>query len=89
MKADCPLLKSHSSKEKSEEKSKGRKDKKKFQKAFWADSASDSSETEVEEETTNLCLMAGDNLGHSDQEEVCELTYDQLFDISEKIHTSY
>ncbi|KAL0928704.1 hypothetical protein M5K25_000619 [Dendrobium thyrsiflorum] len=60
-----------------------------MQKAFWADSASDSSETEPEEEATNLCLMAGDEIQQSDDEEVCDLTYEQLFNISEKIHTSY
>ncbi|KAL0907692.1 hypothetical protein M5K25_022122 [Dendrobium thyrsiflorum] len=44
-------------------------------------SSSDSSETEAEEETTNLYLMARDD--------VRELTYEQLFYISEKIHSSY
>ncbi|KAL0903311.1 hypothetical protein M5K25_027680 [Dendrobium thyrsiflorum] len=54
---------------------------KKIQKAFWTDSAYDSSETEPEEETTNLCLIAGDDLHQSNEEE--------LFDISEKIHSFY
>ncbi|KAL0906404.1 hypothetical protein M5K25_024896 [Dendrobium thyrsiflorum] len=56
---------------------------------FWADSASDSSETEPEEEATNLCLMAGDELHQSDEEEICDLTYEQLFNIFEKIHSFY
>ncbi|KAI0496428.1 hypothetical protein KFK09_022744 [Dendrobium nobile] len=66
VKADYPTLQDHSSKGKGEEKSKFRKDKKRLQKAFWADSASDSPETEPEDETTKLCLMADD---HLDQEE--------------------
>ncbi|KAL0916058.1 hypothetical protein M5K25_013541 [Dendrobium thyrsiflorum] len=41
------------------------------------------------EDTTNLCLIAGDDLHQSDEEEVCKLTYEQLFQISEKIHCSY
>ncbi|KAL0903152.1 hypothetical protein M5K25_027508 [Dendrobium thyrsiflorum] len=57
-------------------------------KAFGANSASDSSETAAEEEVTNLCLMA-DNLDHSDQEEVSDLTYDELFEVSERIHSAY
>ncbi|KAI0502650.1 hypothetical protein KFK09_017606 [Dendrobium nobile] len=62
-------------------KPKFRKDKKRLQKAFKADSASDSSKTEPEEETTNLYLMGGDHLEQSDYEEVCKPTYDQLFEI--------
>ncbi|KAH0454853.1 hypothetical protein IEQ34_016777 [Dendrobium chrysotoxum] len=34
------------------------------------DSSSDSSEIEVEEKVTNLCLMVDDHLDHSDQEEM-------------------
>ncbi|KAI0492032.1 hypothetical protein KFK09_026297 [Dendrobium nobile] len=69
VKADCPTLQNHSSKEKEkgEEKAKSRKDKKKIQRGFWAESGTDSSETEPEEETTNLCFM-GEN--QSDEEEV-------------------
>ncbi|KAI0524441.1 hypothetical protein KFK09_003810 [Dendrobium nobile] len=70
VRADCPTLQDHSSKEKGEEKPKFRKDKKRLQKAFWADSAFDSSELEPEDETTNLCLMAEDHLDQSDEEEV-------------------
>ncbi|KAL0921276.1 hypothetical protein M5K25_008335 [Dendrobium thyrsiflorum] len=88
VKADCPTLNVHPSMEKGEEKAKFKKGKR-VRKAFWADSASDSSETEAEEETTNLCLMARDDLHQSDEEEVCELTYEKLFDIFEKIHSSY
>ncbi|PKU71764.1 hypothetical protein MA16_Dca008293 [Dendrobium catenatum] len=57
------------SKEKSEEKPKFRKDKKRIQKEFWAESASDSSETKPEEETTNLCLIAEDHLDQCEEEE--------------------
>ncbi|KAI0503951.1 hypothetical protein KFK09_014898 [Dendrobium nobile] len=71
VKDDCPTLQDHSSKEKEkgEEKPKFKKDKKRFQKAFWAESGTDSSKTEPEEETTNLCLMGEDNLEHSDEKE--------------------
>jgi len=89
VRADCPTLQDHSSKEKGEEKPMFRKDKKKLQKVFWADSASDSTETEPEDETTNLCLMVEDHLDQSDKEEVCKPTYDQLFEIYKKIHASY
>ncbi|KAL0923968.1 hypothetical protein M5K25_004758 [Dendrobium thyrsiflorum] len=65
-----------------------RKGKKRLQKAFWADSVSDSSETTAEEEVTNLCLMT-DNLDHSDQEEVSDLSYEELFEVSERIHSAY
>ena len=88
IKTDCPKLKATPSKEKVEEKPMVKKGKKKFQRAFWADSASDSSETEKEEEVTNLCLMA-DNVDQSDQEEVCDLTYDELFEVSEHMHDAY
>ncbi|KAI0529098.1 hypothetical protein KFK09_001644 [Dendrobium nobile] len=73
VRADCPTLQDHSSKENGEEKPKFRKDKKRLQKAFWADYASDSSETEPEDETTNLCLMVEDHLDQSDKEEVSQL----------------
>ncbi|KAI0530979.1 hypothetical protein KFK09_000528 [Dendrobium nobile] len=69
LRADCPNLKSQPTKEKSDDKAKYKKDKMKTQKAFWSDSASESSEEEVEEEVTNLCLMANDNLDQSDQDE--------------------
>jgi len=69
LRADCPNLKSQPAKEKSEDKAKYKKGKMKTQKAFWADSVSESSEEEVEEEVTNLCLMANDNLDQSDQYE--------------------
>ncbi|KAI0524625.1 hypothetical protein KFK09_004002 [Dendrobium nobile] len=71
VRADCPTLQDHSSKEKEkgEEKAKSRKDKKKIQRGFWAESGTDSSETEPEEETTNLCFM-GEN--QSDEEELQE-----------------
>ncbi|KAI0502597.1 hypothetical protein KFK09_017551 [Dendrobium nobile] len=67
VRADCPTLQDHSSKdkEKCEEKAKSRKGKKKIQKGFWAESDTDSSETELEEETTNLCFMGEDQ---SDEE---------------------
>lgn len=61
VKAYCPILKAHPNKEKGEEKPKFKNDKR-IQKAFWVDITSDSSETEVEEETINLYLMAGDDL---------------------------
>ncbi|KAI0494003.1 hypothetical protein KFK09_024134 [Dendrobium nobile] len=73
IKTDCPKLKGTPSKEKVEKKPIVKKGKKKFQRAFWADSASDSSETEKEEEVTNLCLMA-DSLDQSNQEEGCSHT---------------
>ncbi|KAI0497222.1 hypothetical protein KFK09_020444 [Dendrobium nobile] len=64
VRTNCPTLRDQSSKGKGEEKAK--KDKKKNQKSFWAESSTDSSETEPEEETTNLCLMGKDQ---NDQEE--------------------
>ncbi|KAI0529198.1 hypothetical protein KFK09_001745 [Dendrobium nobile] len=70
VRADCPTLQDHSSKEKNEEKPKFRKDKKRAQKALWADSTSDSSETEPEEKTTNLCLIV-DDFEQSNQDDVC------------------
>ncbi|KAI0496347.1 hypothetical protein KFK09_022663 [Dendrobium nobile] len=54
IKTDCPKLKATPSKEKVEEKPIIKNGKKKFQRAFWADSASDSSKTEKDEEVTNL-----------------------------------
>ncbi|KAI0488629.1 hypothetical protein KFK09_028468 [Dendrobium nobile] len=67
VRADCPTLQDHSSKEKEkgEEKAKSRKDKRKIQRGFWAESGTDSSETEPKEETTNLCFMGEDQ---SDEE---------------------
>ncbi|KAI0529349.1 hypothetical protein KFK09_001896 [Dendrobium nobile] len=60
---------SQPAKEKGDDKAKYKKGKTKTQKAFWADSASESSEEEAEEEVTNLCLMANDNLDQLDQDE--------------------
>ncbi|KAI0492159.1 hypothetical protein KFK09_026425 [Dendrobium nobile] len=91
VKADFPTLQDHSSKEKEkgEEKPMFRKDKKRGQKAFWVESGIDSSEAKPEEETKNLYLMGEDHLGQSDDEEVYKPTYDELFEICEKIHASY
>ncbi|PKU77259.1 Retrovirus-related Pol polyprotein from transposon TNT 1-94 [Dendrobium catenatum] len=89
LRADCPNLKSQPTKEKGDDKGKYKRGKTKTQKAFWADSASESSEEEAEEEVTNLCLMANDNLDQLDQDEVCQLSYDELLLISENIHDSY
>ncbi|KAI0524473.1 hypothetical protein KFK09_003843 [Dendrobium nobile] len=65
-------------KDKGKEKAKYKKGKMKTQKAFWADSASESSEEEAEEEVTNLCLMANDNLDELDQDEFFSLTPSSL-----------
>ncbi|KAI0492164.1 hypothetical protein KFK09_026430 [Dendrobium nobile] len=54
IKTECPKLKATPSKEKVEEEPIVKKSKMKFQRALWADSASDSSETEKEEEVTSL-----------------------------------
>ncbi|KAI0496425.1 hypothetical protein KFK09_022741 [Dendrobium nobile] len=70
VKTSFPTLKEHPNMENCEEKPKYMKDKKRSQKTFWADSTSNSSETEAEEETTNLCLMADNQYEQSDQEEV-------------------
>ncbi|PKU75804.1 hypothetical protein MA16_Dca018305 [Dendrobium catenatum] len=56
-------------KEKGEEKLKFKRGKRKMQKAFWADITSESSKKDAEEEITNLCLMANDNLDQSYQNE--------------------
>ncbi|KAI0488458.1 hypothetical protein KFK09_028290 [Dendrobium nobile] len=66
VRTEFSMLKDHSSIVEGEEKAKSRKDKKKNQRSFWAESGTDSSETEPEEETTNLCFMGKDQ---SDQEE--------------------
>ncbi|KAI0516137.1 hypothetical protein KFK09_008809 [Dendrobium nobile] len=83
VKANCPILQDHSSKEKEkgEEKPKFKKDKKRVQKAFWAESGTDSSETEPEEETTKLCLMGEDHLEQSDEEKIFCLVGDALTDL--------
>ncbi|KAL0928199.1 hypothetical protein M5K25_000069 [Dendrobium thyrsiflorum] len=70
LRAECPNLKARLIKEKGEEKPKYKKGKLKTQKAFWADSGSESSEAEAEEEVMNLCLMANNNLDQSDQDEM-------------------
>ncbi|KAI0516093.1 hypothetical protein KFK09_008765 [Dendrobium nobile] len=71
LRADCPNLKSQPAKERGDDKDKYKKGKMKTQEAFWADSASESSEEEAEDEVTNLCPMANDNLDQSDQDDGC------------------
>uniref|UniRef100_UPI002ED869C2 hypothetical protein n=1 Tax=Streptococcus anginosus TaxID=1328 RepID=UPI002ED869C2 len=90
-KADWPTLKGNPSKEKFEKKQPHKYNNrlKKNQKAFWADSDEESTTSEAEKEEVNLCLMAEGETSSSDEDQVCEPTYEELYTMFEKLHDSY